>query len=203
MAAPTAFELSGGALCLDLANTWGDRGRAESDRLRDYEDLLAFCCQAGALGREDTAMLRAAAAAAPDAAAAALARARELRDTLYRIFAAAVAEEAPRQGDVERVNAALAGALRGLRLQAREGGFAWAWTSLADDLLAPLRPVLRSAAELLTSEQLARVRQCHGTACTWLFLDASRNRSRRWCSMETCGNRAKARRHYHRSRGPG
>jgi len=53
---------------------------------------------------------------------------------------------------------------------------------------------------VLTGEALARVRECGGTACNWLFLDESRNRSRRWCSMESCGNRAKARRHYHRSR---
>jgi predicted RNA-binding Zn ribbon-like protein len=63
-----------------------------------------------------------------------------------------------------------------------------------------LRPIARSAAELLTSETLSRVRECGGATCTWLFLDASRNRSRRWCSMESCGNRAKARRHYRRRR---
>ena len=77
--------------------------------------------------------------------------------------------------------------------------FAWTRTDAADSLTAPLRPVVRSAAELLTSpETLLRVRECDGTDCTWLFLDQSRNRSRRWCSMESCGNRAKVRRHYRR-----
>jgi len=52
----------------------------------------------------------------------------------------------------------------------------------------------------LLRNYLGRVRECDGAACTWLFLDQSRNRSRRWCSMESCGNRAKARRHYHRQR---
>ena len=70
----------------------------------------------------------------------------------------------------------------------------------SETLAAPLRPIVRSAAELLVSDQLDRVRECDGARCTWLFLDQSRNRSRRWCSMETCGNRAKARRHYRRTK---
>ncbi|HXO42658.1 MAG TPA: CGNR zinc finger domain-containing protein, partial [Thermoanaerobaculia bacterium] len=60
-----------------------------------------------------------------------------------------------------------------------------------------------SAAELLTSDKWRRVRECAGSDCTWLFLDRSRNRSRRWCAMQTCGNRAKARRHYRRARAGG
>src|ERR671930_579256 len=72
-------------------------------------------------------------------------------------------------------------------------GFAW----VADDVLAP---VVWSAAELLTSGPLERVRECPGDdTCGWLFLDTSRNGSRRWCDMRTCGNRAKARRYYRRA----
>ncbi|MCB0153982.1 MAG: CGNR zinc finger domain-containing protein, partial [Anaerolineae bacterium] len=55
-----------------------------------------------------------------------------------------------------------------------------------------------SAAELLTSDRLNRVGQCAGESCGWLFLDTTRNHSRRWCEMEHCGNRAKAKRHYRR-----
>jgi predicted RNA-binding Zn ribbon-like protein len=65
------------------------------------------------------------------------------------------------------------------------------------------RAILRSAAELLTAAELPQVRECAGSDCTWLFLDRSRNRSRRWCPMETCGNRAKAHRHYRRRSGAG
>ena len=68
---------------------------------------------------------------------------------------------------------------------------------------APLWPIARSAAHLLTSAELTRVRECDGTSCNWLFFDRSRGGSRRWCSMESCGNRAKARRHYRRRRVPG
>jgi predicted RNA-binding Zn ribbon-like protein len=195
------FELSGGALCLDFANTWGDRGRPETDQLADYRALLAFARQTGGADAATAARLARHAAAQPTAAAVALAGARGLRETLARLFAAKARGRATAAADVARFNAALAEALPHLRLAARGGGFAWTWDARTDDLLAPLWPVLRSAAELLASDDLARVRQCDGAACTWLFLDNSRNRSRRWCSMASCGNRAKARRHYRRSRG--
>jgi predicted RNA-binding Zn ribbon-like protein len=63
-----------------------------------------------------------------------------------------------------------------------------------------LAPIVKSAADLLLSDMLDRVKQCEGDPCGWLFLDTSRNRSRRWCSMEDCGNRAKARRFYQRKK---
>jgi len=92
-----------------------------------------------------------------------------------------------------------------LRPDTRSGSselrFVWSRADATDSLTAPLRPVVRSAAELLTSDLVDRVRECHGDDCTWLFLDQSRNRSRRWCSMESCGNRAKVRRHYRRRQG--
>jgi predicted RNA-binding Zn ribbon-like protein len=61
-----------------------------------------------------------------------------------------------------------------------------------------LWPIASSAADLLTSERLKKVRLCEAKTCTWLFLDESRNHSRRWCDMKVCGNREKARRHYQR-----
>jgi predicted RNA-binding Zn ribbon-like protein len=65
----------------------------------------------------------------------------------------------------------------------------------------PLWTLARAAGDLLTGPELARVRRCGSATCASMFLDTSRNGSRRWCDMETCGNRAKARRHYSRARG--
>jgi predicted RNA-binding Zn ribbon-like protein len=88
------------------------------------------------------------------------------------------------------------------------GGERWRWRWAGDAESEPaldrvLWPVARSAAELLTSDDLAAVRECAAPDCRWLFLDRSRNRSRRWCAMATCGNRSKARRHYRRGRAGG
>ena len=98
------------------------------------------------------------------------------------------------------LNAALPPALARLELRAVEGRFEWSWTLAGDELDAMLAPVIESAAELLTSVEHARIGECESTTCGRLFLDRSRNRSRRWCDMTVCGNRAKARRHYRRSK---
>lgn len=104
----------------------------------------------------------------------------------------------PPAADLARLNRVLAVAPAGLKLVRSKGRYAWrAKTDALDGLLAP---IIWSAAELLASEQLARVKSCGAADCGWLFLDLSRNGSRRWCSMDDCGNRAKARRHYARSR---
>ncbi len=199
--APERFELSGGALCLDFANSWGDRRRPESDRLADYDTLVAFACEAGLLDRRQAVRLARRAREAPAEAARAYAAARGLREALYRLFSAQARGRRVDPTDLMKVNAALHEALPHLRVARRGGAYAWDWAEDGGEpLQAPLRPIARSAAELLTSDDLARVRECDGATCTWLFLDQSRNRSRRWCSMESCGNRAKARRHYHRQR---
>ncbi len=205
LAIPT-FELSGGAPSLDFANTWGDRERPETDKLGAYPDLLGFAVQAGLLAQGDAAGLAVLAAAEPRLAAAAIGQARDLREVLYRLFSAVAARRDPGAIDLERFNAALPEALSHLRLERRGAGYAWTWVPVEAapaTLVSPLWPILRSAADLLTSAERQQVRECGGSACTWLFLDRSRNRSRRWCSMESCGNRAKAQRHYHRRREAG
>lgn len=86
-----------------------------------------------------------------------------------------------------------------LRLIATDSSFAWEWTE-TDQLEFILWQVVRSTADLLTSPERDRIRECAGEDCGWVFLDLSRNRSRRWCDMEDCGNRAKAHRHYDRKK---
>jgi predicted RNA-binding Zn ribbon-like protein len=195
------FELSGGALCLDFANTTGNHMRPEQEHLHGYADLVAFARQTEVVGAEQAAELARRAREDEAGATAAFAAVRELREAIYRVFSALAAGERPPTEDLERLNAALPDALAGLRVEPQGEAFAWTRADAADSLTAPLRPVVRSAAELLTApELLARVRECDGESCTWLFLDQSRNRSRRWCSMESCGNRAKVRRHYRRTR---
>jgi predicted RNA-binding Zn ribbon-like protein len=68
----------------------------------------------------------------------------------------------------------------------------------AAGLARPVLELARCAGDLLATAELAQVKACPGTGCGWLFLD--RRGRRRWCSMEVCGNRAKARRHARRSR---
>jgi predicted RNA-binding Zn ribbon-like protein len=78
----------------------------------------------------------------------------------------------------------------------------WSWIAQDDVLDRMLWPVIRSAADLLTSQDLWSVKICASDSCNWLFLDTSKNQSRRWCDMKSCGNRAKVHRHYERRKQP-
>ncbi|MDQ2784440.1 MAG: CGNR zinc finger domain-containing protein [Chloroflexota bacterium] len=194
------FEFDAGRLCLDFANTLGDRPATQphEEGLHASADLVAWSVAAGILSGEDAAEYKRAAARDPSTAEAAFARAIDLREAIYRVFSAIVAEAEPLADDLATVNAAIADAMGHARLIPAEGHFHWEWERDPATLGSLLRPVVWSAAELLTAAELHRVHECAGHDCGWLFLDTSKNGSRRWCSMETCGNRAKARRHRER-----
>lgn len=195
------FELSGGNLCLDFVNTWADRGRPETDGLKTYGLLLAFARQThliDAQGQQDLAMR---AQAKPGLAHAALRAARNLREALYGICSARAHDRGLPNTDLACLNGALREALSNLQLGFQGKALAWQWPRAAAALTSPLWPITWAAAELLTGDG-APIRECGGEHCTWLFLDVSRGHSRRWCSMASCGNRAKARRHYHRQSRP-
>jgi predicted RNA-binding Zn ribbon-like protein len=191
------FDFTAGALCLDFVNTIGDRGRPSTEQLRTPADLAAWARQSGALAPGGVKDLTGRRFRPSRRGAEVLARARAVREGLYRLFSALAAGAAPAPGDVAALNANLAQALPDLRLAWRRQRFEWHWSG-QDRLDAVLGPVLRSAAELLTSAEAARVRECAAPSCTWMFIDRSRTHRRRWCSMQTCGNRNKARRHYQR-----
>jgi predicted RNA-binding Zn ribbon-like protein len=194
------FELSGGDLCLDFVNTWGDRGRPDADGLQTYAQLLAFARQTGLIDPLAEGELAAQAQVETSAASAAIRAARNLREALYGIFSARAHDRAIPDQDLARLNETLREALPNLGLGLQGKALVWQWQQQGRALTSPLWPIARAAADLLTGDSAAPVRECGGTDCTWLFLDHSRGRSRRWCSMASCGNRAKARRHYHRGR---
>jgi predicted RNA-binding Zn ribbon-like protein len=193
------FDLRGGALCLDFTNSVSDRaGEAPVERLRSYADLVAWARQAGVVDQDEAAALTLRSAERPAAAEQALAGAIDLREILFRLFVGVAAGEPPPPADLAALNERLPGALGHLRVAPEGDGFAWRWAEDPGALDPMLAPIVRSAADLLTGPDLAAVRECASGACRWLFLDRSRNRSRRWCDMKVCGNRAKARRHYRR-----
>lgn len=201
---PRAFEITGGSLCLDLANTLDERRRAEpKELLASYEDLVEWGTEAGAIDARTARRLRREATRDPRAAARALVRARSLREELFRLFEAVVEGRGLPEPSLAALDEALAAALAARRLVGRGAGAAWAWREEEPPALdRVLWPVLVSAADLLTSGETGRVRRCEGAGCAWLFLDRSQNGSRRWCDMTVCGNREKARRHRRRPAAP-
>ncbi len=200
------FASIGGASCLDFVNTlaWATSD-SPVDHIGSYRDLLEWASQADLLSADARARLAERAAAMPDVADHVLARAIALREAIRSVMTAAIAGEGAHEGALTVLNGELSLALSrsGLR-QSSPGGFGWTWNWHDDgdeaDLSYPLWPVARSAAELLTSPRLGRVKVCQAPRCGWLFVDDSRNGSRRWCDSRDCGNRERVRRHYARRR---
>jgi predicted RNA-binding Zn ribbon-like protein len=195
------FGVSTPELCLGFVNTLDNRLTDHpTERLNSCEDLAVWGRQRGILTEREEEYLAQEAARRSAKAAAILEPAIKLREALYRIFSAVAGSRSPRPADLAILNTALADALASLRIVAAGDGFAWVWVRGEEALARVLWLVALSAADLLTSRERRAVRECAATNCGWLFLDTTRNRSRRWCDMKVCGNRAKARRHYERKK---
>jgi predicted RNA-binding Zn ribbon-like protein len=195
------LTLLGGRPCLDFANTAHGRGtESHTDHLVDYSALVAWSRHAGILDGSHAETLLARAERHPRAAKAMRERAVALREAIHRYFEALAHGRRPGSRDLAGINAALATALPHARVAPAKSGFQWAWDESESALDRVLWPIVRSAADLLTAGDLSRVKQCAGSECGWLFLDLSKNGSRRWCEMEVCGSRAKARAYYARQK---
>ena len=183
--------------CLDFVNTvaWRNSSTPE-ERLTSPAAVLDWCAKAGLLRPGDAARL------AGDAAAVVLHRtALDFRDATYRLLRARVDGKPGRDADLAALNAVMAAMPQRSALVSGPDGPGWHDAARPQSALDMLAPLVWSAADLLSGPRAERVKQCADPkGCGWLFLDESRTGTRRWCSMGDCGNRAKARRHYERSR---
>jgi predicted RNA-binding Zn ribbon-like protein len=201
--AATTFELVGGHLALDFVNTvdWRGDPTRRRDLLVDFEALLEWAKAAGVLTGGEVRAMRTPAQRDQVRAMRSLRRALRLREVLARVLAAVGRDAPPAARDVGRLNVFLAAALKRRRLELRGTAFIWSWANEGGDTFDSLLwPIVLAAAELLASDRRTQIHECGGEGCGWLFLDTSRNRRRRWCTMRGCGNRAKARRFYERMR---
>ncbi|MBL0211857.1 MAG: ABATE domain-containing protein [Holophagaceae bacterium] len=199
--APSPFEFSGGDLALDFVNTWADRARPETDQLGSYPRLVEFAREAKLMDGGQALAREAAAQQDARSASEALKAARRFRESLYGLFSSQAGGTVVDPEDLARVNRSIRSAFPNLEIRNLGEDLAWAMDSGGPVRLdSVLWPIVRAAARLLTSSEIGLVRECEAGDCTWLFLDRSRTGKRRWCSMASCGNRAKARRHYLRQR---
>ncbi len=170
-------------LCLDFANTRYWRGQpTPTETLTAPSDLATWA--------------KASKAPSPKEFERALA----LRETIHRLFDAHAQGKAPAGRDLDTLNAALSDAPARTTLKRGREGYEWDVDMKSGTALSLLAPVLWSAGDLLAGPKLGKVRRCANPECLFLFLDDSRAGKRRWCSMQSCGNRAKARRHYHKGK---
>lgn len=193
----THFDLSGGNLALDFANTVSYRPTPEPrERLTDYNRLVFFGIESGVYTRGDR--LFALAGQAPGRGKSALQKAIQFREALFAIFSAIVEHRAIPGNALALLNVTWQEAMAHGRIAQGNRRFIWEWIGMDSYLDSLLWPIARAAVDLLLSDDLAHLRMCASDDCAWLFLDKTKNQRRRWCDMKTCGNRAKARRHYER-----
>jgi predicted RNA-binding Zn ribbon-like protein len=195
------FKYVGGDPSIELVNTvdWTPRGLVD-ERLTDYERLTRWAEGAGLLSGRQGQRLRARAAEHPRMAERAYRDAVALRWQLRQLFVD-IAHERPVNASpaLTELNTALSSALAQLELAPRahggneDGVLQWSWRDAGERLDHLLWPVLRAAGELLASDEAARIRECGGEDCGWLYVDRSRNGLRRWCQMEVCGTKEKSR----------
>ena len=207
------FEFVGGQLALDFVNTASRRDTGPlHERLKTYGDLVEWAAQARALPDTVPEELRKAAEQHPQSAQTVLEEARALREALYRIFRAYSAGNSIHAASSEDMALLNSVFRRGNEhrtlcckrvISTNNNGapsFDWTWDECGAELDRVLWPVALAAADLVTSGDPQRIKECGGDNCNWLFLDQSKNRSRRWCTMEDCGSKVKSKRHYDRQK---
>jgi predicted RNA-binding Zn ribbon-like protein len=189
-----SLRIVGGDPAVDFVNTLdGVPDRPPTfDTLQSYGDLVAWARHAGLLTERHASRLGTEARRRPTDARAAHRRALELRDALYRVLEARALGRRPPARSLELITGLASKALSHGQLRWAEGSFELRWDDPADlDRVTWL--VSYAATQLLTSARLDRLKRC--AACRWVFIDTSKNRSRRWCDMEVCGTHEKARRY--------
>ncbi len=208
--AAAEMKLVGGRLCLDFINTVDGRKSESSrshsvesvlgDKLAGYSDLVEWSRHSGIVTATEAERLIQAGKRNAREAKVVFDRALALREALHRTFKATMKSRRPQTADLEIVNDELLRSRTHERLTYQANGFTWEWVDRDTALDRMLWSIAQSAAELLTTGDWSRLRECCGNDCGWLFEDISRNRSRQWCDMQDCGNLAKVRRYRTRAR---
>ena len=192
-----SLKLLGGRLCLDFVNTLDWRGTADPQEfLNTYQDVVNWSRYVGIATRKESQQLSRMAEQSTTDPGKVLSKAKELREIIYRLFSATIFNKTPLKKDLLVFNKYLSRSMRDSQIVRTKDGYAWDNAGNKTQLDWILNPIIRSAADVLLSDDLRRIKACADPACGWLFIDVSRNQSRRWCDMKDCGNRAKATRFY-------
>lgn len=194
------IEIVGGHPAVNLVNTvHGWAVPAAPDYFDGFADFLRWSEMVGLL---DALVVRHFRARPRREQAAAFREVRALRESLRRLFAALAAGERLPQPALDHLNNLVRRTIAWRRLAAANDRRSprVLWDFRQAPALAALGPVVWEAEEFLERGETDRLKECPGEGCGWIFLDTSKNGSRTWCSMKTCGNTAKVRRYRERHR---
>jgi predicted RNA-binding Zn ribbon-like protein len=199
----TLFDLCGGHAALDFVNSLDNRYREDgpNEMLNDYADVARFLAETHLLDPQRARSLSK--TVAPEAGRHVLDSARALREAAAAVLYSAVAGDPPATADLRMLEQYFLEASRHRELywdeaparsSAARAGLRWHWGRHQNDSDLPVWILADAVANILLSDQMKHVRTCAVGTCRWLFIDTSKNHSRRWCNMKVCGNRMKARR---------
>jgi predicted RNA-binding Zn ribbon-like protein len=198
------LPLVGSELAFDFTNTSSGRGGPQHiENFRAPEHILIWARRAMMLAPRDGDTIERRLAEDPALGRQLFERALALREVIYAIGLACARGETPRKDDVDALAHAHAACVAKARLAPHEANFAWVWHPEDGVVEAILGPIALSALTTLSQSDLTRVKQCAGEHCGWLFFDTTKNKRRRWCEMEVCGNRAKQKAHRARAQARG
>jgi predicted RNA-binding Zn ribbon-like protein len=188
------FQLIAGDPALDLVNTldWRFRESGAEELLNRYDDVLRFAEQSGVLTLKQARALRR--GTPPSAGSHVVEGVRGLREALSDLLYSGLEGMDSSAASLKTLERFLREARERTRLVRDGARLKWDWAGAETKPEFPLWLLTRAASRLLLSENVQRVRECGNPECRWLFLDASKNHTRRWCDMKICGNRMKARR---------
>lgn len=191
------LELVGGVLCLDFVNTVNSRYEPEHDYIASYADLVDWAAKMELLSPAQVRTLKQKASQESSKAENILETTKEARETMFRVFAAIAEGTNPKEADLSAIAGLYQEAIGNGQLVKTDGLFVFKWEP-HKSLDGILWQLVSSAQSLLSSKEVAHVKECPN--CGWLFLDTSKNHSRRWCSMNTCGVHEKMRRYHKKLR---
>jgi predicted RNA-binding Zn ribbon-like protein len=193
------LALVGGELAFNFTNTTSGRGSARHlEHLATAKDVAVWAHHAKIIGEKNARDLQRRFGDSPRLAERLQRRAFELRNVVYGIGVALAAGKPPRSEDVDRLTRFHAECVRVGHLRRIKGLYGWTWNIVEYPVEAILGPIVLSALSIVCQTDLSRIKQCPGGDCGWLFFDTTKNKNRRWCEMEVCGNRAKQSRLRHR-----
>jgi predicted RNA-binding Zn ribbon-like protein len=194
-----SLALVAGGLALDFANTSSGRGGPRHrEHLGSASDVATWAAHAGVIDVATRALIDQKLAEGDRGFSALLRDALSLRETVYRIACAVARREQPAEADLAQLSARCAASLAKASIEMLSEGARWRWPSSEPIPETILGPITLSAVGLLREGDPTRLKQCPGEHCGWVFFDMTKNKSRRWCEMSVCGNRAKAKAHYRR-----
>ncbi len=193
------LQLDSGRHCFNFTNTVHSRTEEGIfDYLKTYDDLIEWMEKVNLLSKARLKILKDFVSERPKEAEKKLLQIKNKRELLYQTFSSIIHNKNIDKTLVTQFNETLSEALSNLAFDITKNRIELGWKNEGVNLLEPLWVIFKDAFDILTSVPKKRIKECG--SCGWLFLDNSKNNSRVWCSMQTCGSSDKAKRYYYRKK---